>query len=372
MNQKTCARCIHTSNFPRIKFDDTGICNYCRYYDLSTQLGLDDLKNILKKGRTKVTKYDCLVPISGGLDSSYVLYYVVKVLGLKALAFNFDNGWQHPLAKENMLQLCQTLGCECRFITPDWSTLKAMYRSFLKAQVPDICAPCMVGIYSYMLEIAYQEDIPFIINGSSIRTQGSQPLTMFYVRDGRYFNDILKRFAADIKNNYCTLTLPHYIKYFLIKRIKIFPLPDYLPQWNDEPIVETLQKEVGWSYPPNKLRRFDCQFYPMLLYWSQKKFNFNPLEMKYAALVREKVMTKEEALAKLSAIPPVKDEEIEPILAKLDLSKEEFQRLLQPPHKNFLNYKNYYNIVHIFKGFIKFLTKLGFIQDFIYEYYFSH
>lgn len=370
--QKKCSRCIHSESYPRINFDSEGVCNYCRYHEKVTKCDLDKLEDLFGKIKGKGKgKYDCLVPFSGGLDSTYVLYLMLKKYNLRPLAFNFNNGWQNPVARQNVQKAVKKLGCDLRQVDLDWDVLRRMYLAMMKAGVPEICGPCMVGIYSYMLRIAEQENIRLIVNGSFIRNQGSPPLNMFYVRDGRYYYDIITKYAPEVcDSNYCALTLKDYFRYFVVKRIKIINLPDYLPEWNDDKHTETLKAELDWEFPKGQKHRFDCLMYPIMLYWTQKKFGWNPKEMALAAQVRSGTITHDKALEMLAKndVEP----NLEAVLKALEITQAEFNKLVQNEPKTFLDYKNYYSFLLKLRPLIKLAVKLGFVQSIVYDYYFTH
>ncbi len=109
---KRCTTCILPESYPNITFDDRGECNYCKNYTRISYLGSDKLKADLMAARSKKGKYDCIVPISGGKDSTYVLYQITRIYGLRALAFNYDNGVTHPQAQENVRTIAEKLGVD--------------------------------------------------------------------------------------------------------------------------------------------------------------------------------------------------------------------------------------------------------------------
>lgn len=368
---RKCARCIHTDKYPMITFNEDGVCNYCLFHEKAKKLNVINVEEIFQKKKSS-GKYDCLVPVSGGLDSTYVLYLLRKKYNLKPLAFNFDNGWQHVLARENVERAAKELGCDLRTVRLDGDVLKKMYLAFLKASVPDVCAPCMVGIYSFAFKLAMQEKIPLIITGTSLRKQGAAPITMAYTKDGRYFKHVIERHAPEVRaDNYCAQGITDYFKYLVIRKIKIINLPDYLEDWNKEQIRDTLKKELGWNFPEGRLHRFDCVMEPFRNYWIYKKFGFKMEEVGLAAQVRSGDLEAEEALNILSREIVEPEESVEVTLKGLGITRAEFNELLEARPKTFRDYPSYHSYLMKLKEPIKLLVKMGIIQEFVYDHYFK-
>jgi hypothetical protein len=143
---RQCSRCIMDTSVPGITFNSKGECNFCNLHDKMDKefpngdkgrQQLDAIVNKIKQdGKGK--KYDCVLGISGGRDSSFTIYYVKKILGLNPIAVHFNDGFGNPVAGENMIKACSILGVELRTITSDWRESKDLKIAFLKASVPDM------------------------------------------------------------------------------------------------------------------------------------------------------------------------------------------------------------------------------------------
>ena len=141
LKMQVCSRCVQDSTVPGIKFDEAGVCNFCQLHDKLERIFPNDergdrivdkfLDEVKKKGKSQ--KFDCVVGISGGRDSTYLLHRVVKVYGLRPIAVHFNDGFDNPVAGENMINCCQKLGVELRTITSDWREAKDLKIDFLKA-----------------------------------------------------------------------------------------------------------------------------------------------------------------------------------------------------------------------------------------------
>lgn len=200
-----CRRCIMDTTVPDIRFDESGTCNYCRihddlekYYPVN-EMGQQKLKNLIDKikNKGKNKKYDCIVGVSGGTDSTHCLY-LAKKWGLRPLAVHLDNGWNSEIAVNNMKRATKKLGIDLKIIKVDWEEFKDLQIAFLKASIPDVEIPTDIGIYSILYRVASKEDIPYIINGHSFRTEGSCPIGWTYM-DGKYIESVYKKFGKNKK-----------------------------------------------------------------------------------------------------------------------------------------------------------------------------
>ena len=175
-----CSRCVCDESIPGFEVDDQGICNYCKLYDkLDKQYPIDEfiinnlIQQIKKSGRGK--KYDCIIGISGGCDSSYLLYKAVE-WGLKPLAVHYDNGWNTEIASSNMKKIIESLKIDLKIYTVSISEINDIWKSFLKSGVPDIEAPTDIALTTITYKAAADNNIKYILSGHSFRTEGVAPL----------------------------------------------------------------------------------------------------------------------------------------------------------------------------------------------------
>ena len=196
-----CKRCILDTTVNDIWFDSSGECKYCKIHDELEKLhplgpGLkkelnDMVVKIKKAGRNK--KYNVLVGVSGGRDSTYTLL-IAKKLGLKPLAVHFDNGWNSEISVRNIKNACEKLGVELFTIVADWEEFKDLQVSFLKSSTPDADIPTDYAIYSVLYHVANKEGIKYIFNGHCFRTEGTSPISWTYM-DPLYVKNVHKRFG---------------------------------------------------------------------------------------------------------------------------------------------------------------------------------
>ena len=192
-----CNRCLANNTISSLKLNKEGICQFCIIHDemdkefllndLSEKKIFDIANKIKKDGKNK--KYDCIVGISGGRDSTFLLYYIKKILHLNPLAVHYDNGFDSDISVSNILKVCKKLNVELETNVADWDTFKKITRSFFLAGVSDPDTPTDVGIFKTMYEIAYREQVKYVFNGHSFRTEGIEPLDWTYM-DGKYIEDI--------------------------------------------------------------------------------------------------------------------------------------------------------------------------------------
>jgi len=204
-NYQICTRCIVDSSVPGHNFDNNGICSYCHLHDkLEKEHPLNDngkkifkryIAKIRKQGQGK--KFNCVLGISGGRDSTYSLFLAKKVWGLNPIAVHFNDGFGNPTAGENMRKACKKLDVELRTITSDWRESKDLRIAYLKASTPDMGTPTDIGIANALYGVAVKENVKNIIIGQSFRTEGIAPLEWNYL-DGLYLKTIHDQFASSL------------------------------------------------------------------------------------------------------------------------------------------------------------------------------
>ena len=374
-----CKRCLANSTISSLKLDNNGICQFCKIHDeMDKEYPLNKYseKNIFKiaeriKQKGKNLNYDCLVGVSGGRDSTFLLYYIKKILKLRPLAVHYDNGFDSDTSVSNILKICEKLDVELETNVADWETFKKVTRSFFLAGVSDPDTPTDVGIFKTMYEIAYREKIKYVFNGHSFRTEGIEPLDWTYM-DGKYIEDIHKKFGDGNLEKFDNFYIKDLIKYKILSGIKtILPL-NYI-SYSYDMVEKILKDEVGWNYygghhHESLLTKFVVSVY------LPKKFNIDRRLTSYSAMVRSNIISKEDAKKILKEKPIITEEEVnltDYILGKLDIDKNEFNLILKKDNKNFRDFKTYYNLFKYFKLPIKILYKFNFIPKILYLRYFG-
>jgi N-acetyl sugar amidotransferase len=361
---------------PGIVFDKNGVCTLCHIHDeLEASYPMNDetpkklqaiVNKIKQDGQRK--KYDCVVGVSGGRDSTYTLYNAVK-LGLRPLAVHFDNGWNSDTAVQNIKNVTSTLGVDFYTHVADWEEFKDIQRSFLKASVPDAEVPTDWVIFSVLFRAAVDEDVKYIVHGHSFRTEGTTPLTWTYM-DGKYVNHIQKRFGTKKIKSFPIMSMFDYIYYSFVKRIKQVRILYHIP-YDEKKIMHLLTTEVGWKDYGGKHHesKYTGFFQSYIL---TRKFNIDKRKLHYSALIRSGQMNREEALQKIQIDPY--DGGIEILnycIKKLGFTHEEFERVMDEPPKLFLDYKSSYSLVKTLQKPIKWGTDIGIVPDTVYRKFFK-
>ena len=379
INKKECIRCLFNDTAPSLKLDKNNICQFCKMHDeMENDYPLNEFSeinlqkiadNIRLKGRNK--KYDCVVGVSGGRDSSYLLYIVKNKMNLRPLAVHYDNGFNSEVSVSNILKLCEKLNVDLETKVADWDTIKDITKSFFKAAVSDPDTPTDVGIFKTIYEIAYREKIKYVFHGHSFRTEGIEPLEWTYM-DGLYVKSIHKKYGNSNLSKFDNFSLIDLIKYKFFANIKtILPL-NYI-NYNSNDVKKVLKENFethfyGGHHHESVLTKF------IVAYYLPKKFNIDRRITQYSALVRSNQISKSDAKEVLNKpVDGQYDENLKKyIIDKLSISENEFEIIMNKENKNFKDFITYYNFFSNFGFFAKILCKLNLIPKLLYLRYFGH
>lgn len=346
-----CTRCIMDSSIPGIRFDEKGICNFCKIHDdWEKQFPLNEetdkkLKELIEriKDDGKNKKYDCIVGVSGGIDSTYTLY-LIKKFGLRPLAVHLDNGWNSELSVNNIKNALTKLNVDLVTHVLDWEEFKDLQISFLKASVSDVEIPTDLAIISVLYGTAFREGLHYIITGGSFRTEGKIPIAWTYLMDGKYIRSVQKIFGTKKLKTFPNFTISKRLFYNYIRKIKMIYLMNYM-DYNREEAKRILEKELGWR--PYQEKHYESIYTRFIQsYLLPKKFNIDKRIVHYSALMRSGQMKREEALKKIQNESPYPEEKIKEdksyVIKKLGLTEEEFDEIIARPPKLFLDYPTQY------------------------------
>ena len=249
---KVCSKCIYDERVSNIYFDTKGVCNYCHQidelkesYGTGEQKGIDLLEEIIikikKEGSKK--KYDCIVGVSGGTDSSYLIY-LTKKWGLRPLAVHFDNTWNTSIA--TIHNILKALDIDLYTHVVNNKEMDDIIRSFILAGVAETEAPTDMG-YAYLLRIvARKYSIRYILEGHSFTEEGITPIGRNYF-DGKYIQSIHKKFGKRKLKTYPLMTFSRFMRSILLDRIK-FIRPLWYINYSKKEAHDFLIKEFGWKY----------------------------------------------------------------------------------------------------------------------------
>ncbi|WP_396273931.1 N-acetyl sugar amidotransferase [Hyphomonas sp.] len=346
---RVCTRCIMDTSDPEIVFDEAGVCNHCHDYERrlagevypgvkGKQQLAKAVAQIKREGAGK--KYDCILGLSGGVDSTYVAY-VTKQLGLRPLAVHLDNGWNSEISVRNIENIVTILGIDLHTEVLDWEEFRRLQVAFLRASTPDSEIPTDHAIIATLYRLAADHGIRWIMDGSNIVTEIMVPATWSHGHsDWGYIKHLNDTFGgAELK------TYPHYDYYdYMVRfphrdRIQRFPLLNYI-DFNKMEAMEIMKKELNWTpYGGKHYESIYTRFYQG--YILPKKFGFDKRRSHLSCLVANGRMTRDEALAEIQK--PALSEEMERedrvfVAKKLGLSDAEFDGIMNAERKTFWDY----------------------------------
>lgn len=284
-----CKRCILPGYFPGLTFDESGVCNKCRAYerrwsDFNFKKSEEYVRNIFETAKKKGNKYDCVIGISGGKDSSYSVCLLTQKYKLNPLCVHFDNGLVSTHALENIRKVTETLNVDHISFQPDLQLMKRLHRHFLLT-TGEFCVPCSIGGVSFLYKVAKEYQIPLIVSGFSPRTDAGIHNDVWH-NSPEYFQNVAKGHFSkeEIANFLHSKTLARAL-YHLTGRIKYITLPLYV-EWNEEEIMSFLQRELDWEAAGSVTEHTDCIASNLKEYLLIKKFGFSEKTLKFNVLIR--------------------------------------------------------------------------------------
>lgn len=351
-----CKRCVMDTSDPDIEFDADGICNHCttaiqRMKDqllppVERERALHELVEKVKaEGKGKA--HDCIIGVSGGVDSTTVAY-TAKKLGLRPLAVHFDNGWDSVIASENIKTVLDKLGIELYTYTVDWEEFRDLQLCFLKASVPNCEVPTDHGITALLFRTACKEGVRFILTGSNLVTEAIMPAAWgHYNQDLRHLKALHRLFGSKPLRTMPTISLSQYLYYVFRKGIRQIPFLNYIEYRKDD-AKRMLARELGWhDYGAKHFESVWTRFFQG--YYLPTKFGFDKRRAHFSTLICSGQMTREQALAELER-PPYDDDmlrqDMEFVLKKFGLTQREFDAMLQAPPKRHTDYPTHYFLFH--------------------------
>ncbi|PKO45361.1 MAG: LPS biosynthesis protein [Betaproteobacteria bacterium HGW-Betaproteobacteria-3] len=353
-NRKICSHCIMDTSDPNIVFDARGWCDYCNNFDKTIApnwhtdsrghaalMALADQIRAFGKGRD----FDCIIGLSGGLDSSYAAYVAKEKMGLRPLLFHVDAGWNTDQAVGNIEKLVDGLGLELYTEVIHWEEMKDLQVAFLRSGIPDQDLPQDAAFFSGMYRFARQHRIKHVITGSNFSTEccrEPEEWGGYLGIDRRLFGDIHQRFGQRPLASFpLTDILVYKLYYQKVLGMKIHHPLNLVPFVKKDAEAELAQR-FGWQRFQHKHHesRF-TRFYED--YWLPRRFGFQKRRAHFSSLIMTGQMTREAALARIAQ--PEMDEhflrqEFEYVAHKLDLTVDELQQIFDQPKKTYRDYRN--------------------------------
>lgn len=343
---RVCSRCIYDETVPGIDFDENGVCNYCHMIDsLKEQYGMGQprgeqrlmevVDRIKKEGRGR--RYDCVIGVSGGTDSSYMTAKAVE-WGLRPLAAHYDNTWNTAIATQNIRKVLGKLNVDLYTHVIDNKEADDIIRAFFMAGVPDLDCATDIALAETLYRAAGKYGVKYILEGHSFVTEGISPLGTLYM-DGRYIKSVHRMYGSLPMKTYPNMPFMTFMKWVLIKRIrKIRPL--WYIEYSKPEARAFLEKEFDWQdYGGHHLENRITAFHHS--YYNPVKFNIDNRNNSLSAAVRAGVMTRDEAIRLYAAPPYMEPELLDYFKKRLCLSDEEFNAIMTLPPKSFRDYPTY-------------------------------
>jgi len=365
---RVCTQCIMDITVPDIQFDDEGVCNYCKQYEerIRSELhydkaGQERLQSLIAESKRKGAHrdYDCLIGVSGGVDSTYVAYLVKERFGLRPLAVHLDNGWDAELAVNNVEQVLKRLDIDLYTYVLDWEEFKDLQVSFLKASIANAEIPTDHAIIAILFRTAAERNIPYIITGANIVTEAIMPdCWMYDNRDLRLIKAVHRKFGRVKLQAYPQISLLRFAYYIFVKGIKYFPILNYVP-YVKEDAKQMLSDELGWrDYGGKHYESIYTRFFQS--YLLPRKFNIDKRRAHLSNLILSGQMTRDEALAEMEEPPCPSDqleEDGEYVMKKLGLSYDEFLRIMAAPVQSVSDYPNNAHLWRRFASVVRFARR---------------
>jgi|WetSurSiteA1Bulk_404760.scaffolds.fasta_scaffold00253_11 N-acetyl sugar amidotransferase len=348
INGRICSAGVWDESVPGIEFDENGISNYAKLFqtlvsayprgEAGNQKWLNIVERIKAEGKNR--PYDCVIGVSGGTDSSYLLH-ISKEYKLRPLAVNLDNGWNSDISVKNIKKMTNQLEIDLETYVIDYEEIKDLQRSYIFAGLPWIDAPTDLAIKAVLYKVAARERIKYILRGNDFRSEGSQPDEWTY-GDGRQLTAVHKKYGRVRLNTFPNYTLSNLLYYGFIKKIKsIYPF--YYLEYNKTKAQEFLSRNYGWEYygghhHENHFTKF------AISYWLYEKFSVDKRKITLSAQILSKEITRESALIELQKKPydaEFMNQMLDFVIKKLDFSSSQFQSLMEEKKHSFHDYPSY-------------------------------
>jgi N-acetyl sugar amidotransferase len=352
----------------RITFDANGMCDHCQDFYANVkpnwhtdERGRMELEKIVKKIKAdgKKRDFDCILGMSGGVDSSYLLHLAVTELGLRPLVFHVDGGWNSELAVNNIQVMIDKLGLDLFTEVINWEEMKDFQLAFFKSGLPHIDIPQDHAFVATLYKFAQKYNIKYILNGGNISTECVRnPMEfLYYGTDMVQLKDIRSKFSTNKMETYpFSHVLKHkfYLRY--IKGVQVVKPLNYMPYYKEE-ALKLLADTYGWKpYPQKHFESRFTKFYEG--YWLPERFGFDTRRVQFSSLILTGQMTREDALEKMKVPaynPATIDDEFNYIATKLGITSETLRGYFTMPKKFYWDYKNMESMFNMGAKVLKFL-----------------
>ncbi len=372
---KVCTRCIYDERVSSITFDDDGVCNYCRQLD---QL-VEDYGTGQPKGEARIAeiieeikvagkgkKYDCIIGVSGGTDSSYMVHLAVKVWGLRPLAVHYDNTWNTAIATQNIRRVLSALDVDLYTHVTDNKEADDIFRAFFEADVAEIEASTDLALAEVMNRAAYKHGVRYVLEGHSFVTEGITPVGRNYF-DGQYIRSIHRRFGKRKMKTYPLMTFERMLFWSVAARIRKIR-PFWYMAYSKEAARELLEREYGWEYYgghhlENRMTAFFHSVY------APQKFNSDFRNNTLSALARQGKISREEAWEIYCQPPQIEEQLVDYFQKRLSLSDNEYKSQMAAPPRSWREFPTYKKRFERFRPLFRILADANLVTRSFYMKY---
>lgn len=367
-----CKTCVMDTSDKNIKFNQFGVCDYCLNYEKNIRPYLKKnlensssyfsklKKNLLAHKKKNNLEYDCLIGISGGIDSSYLLYFIVCELKLNPLLFHVDTGWNNKIAISNIEKFIDKFDLDLHTEVIDWNEIKDLKLSFFKAQVPTVDAIQDHAIWAATFKYAKKNNFKYILTGGNLHTEGiREPIYWHYhAGDMTQIRDIHKKFGTlDLKKFPTCDILNYQLIYKYIYNIKIIQPLNYI-QYSKSEAIKLMKNKIDWK--DYGAKHHESNFTKFIEgYWLPTKFDIDKRKVHLSSLIMSKEISRDEALKKLETPSFNLDElnkDFNYVAVKLGISSEELRKIYDQENKYHYHYRSKEKFLNIILWFLKLMS----------------
>lgn len=370
-----CSRCIYDESVGGIWFDEKGVCRYCKQIDqlsLEYQTGMEGgistfesiLTRVKRDGRGK--KYDCVVGVSGGTDSSYMIHQAVKEWGLRPLAVHYDNTWNTAISTQNIHKMLTELDVDLYTHVVDNKEADDIFKAFFYASVPELEASTDLALAEVLYRAAWKHGVKYVFEGHSFITEGITPVAKNYF-DGRYIKQIHKRYGKLPMKTYPLMDLKKFLFWAAVARIKKIR-PYWYIDYNKEEARDLLSDRYNWQYyGGHHLENRMTAFFHTVYAPQKLKMDFRNNTL--SALVRNGKLTRNMGIKQYCEDVKADHRLVKHFRKRLGFSENEYKSQMTEPLKNWTEFPTYKKTFERLRPIFYVLSKANLVPKSFYQKY---